>query len=90
MRILYIKLDELVMYIEETDYSRKQTIESYVDIQREICYEEVKKDIQEFLKYFGKKGKKLIQKNKKKETVLVTDELIKKLKELKLSRLLKY
>lgn len=90
LRILYIKLDELVMYIEETDYSRKQTIESYADIQREICYEEVKKDIQEFLKYFGKKGKKLIQKNKKKETVIVTDELVEKLKALKLSRLIKY
>jgi len=88
LRILYIKLDELVMYIEETDYSRKQTMESYVDIQREICYEEVKRDIQKFLQYFGKNGKKLIQ--KKKKTVVVTDELVEKLMGLKLSRLLKY
>lgn len=86
LRILYIKLDELAKYLKESKYSRMQTIESYSDIERELRFEAVCKDVSDFLKLFGRKGSKLVQKrgaNKEDKK-----ELVSLLKKLNLKRLL--
>lgn len=86
LRILYIKLDELAKYLKESKYGRMQTIESYSDVERELRFEAVYKDISEFLKLFGRKGRKLVHNKRGKKEV--KKELTPILKKLNLNRLL--
>lgn len=83
---LYIKLDELAKYLKASKYGRMQKIESYSDIERELRFEAVYKDISCFLKLFGRKGRKLVPKKRAKKDV--KKEFTPVLKKLNLDRLL--
>ena len=86
LRILYIKLTELAKYLKESKYSRMQTIESYSDVERELRFEAVYKDVSDFLKLIGRKGKKLLHRRKANKEA--RKEFICFLKKLNLKRLL--
>ena len=54
LRIIYIKLDEICGYLKESNYSRKQMLESLFDVEKEADLEQGYEDILKHLENSGK------------------------------------
>lgn len=85
LRIVYIKMDEISNYLNESNYGRKQMLDSYADVKKEIEIEQTYKEISICLAEFGKNGEKLF---KKQNEINLSPEFIDRLKRINLSKLL--